>query len=112
MHPGTFTFFQTLNGDILLNDTAELEQRVEDLEVAMVTVQDDVSELETDVSLIDGRLLNLETDVSLLNENVINVESEVFENQEAIFGKHNEYVTISNCSTAHRLRISYYKRFL
>lgn len=78
----------------------------------MVTVQDDVSEHETDVSLIDGRLLNLETDVSLLTENVINVESEVFDNQEAIFRKDNQYLTMYNFSTAHRLRISYYKRFL
>ena len=81
-------FFQTLNGDIFLNDTAELEQRVEDLEVAMVTVQDDMSELETDVSLIDGRLLNLETDVSLINQNLINFESDVSDNENAIFGKH------------------------
>ena len=73
--------FQTLTDKNLLNDTAELEQRVEDLEVAMVTVQDDISELETDVSLIDGRLLNLET-------NLINVESDVSDNENAIFSKY------------------------
>ena len=78
-------FFQTLKDKSFLNDTAELEQRVEDLEVAMVTVQDDVSELDTDVSLIDGRLLNLETDVSLLTENLINVETDVSDNENAIF---------------------------
>ena len=75
--------FQTLTDNIFLNDTAELEQRVEDLEVAMVTVQDEVSELEMDVSLIDGRLLNLETDISL-----INVETDVSDNENAIFSKY------------------------
>ena len=61
---------------------------MEDLEVAMVTAQDDVSELETDVSLIDGRLLNLETDVSLLTQNLINVETDVSDNENAIFSKY------------------------
>ena len=67
---------------------------MEDLEVAMVTVQDDVSQLETDVSLIDGRLLNLETDVSLINENLINVESDVSDNENAIFGKNCRFFMI------------------
>ena len=92
--------FQALKGDIFLNDTAELQQCVEDLEVAMVTVQDDVSELETDISLIDGRLLNLETDVSLINENLINVESDVSDNENAIFGKHWEIFTVRNVVAA------------
>ena len=63
-HEYRCTFLQIFIDDIFLNDTAELEQRVEDLEVAMVTVQNDVSELETEVSLINENLINIETDVS------------------------------------------------
>ena len=77
-----------------LNDTSELEQRIEDLEVAMVTVQDDVTELERDMTLVDGRLLNLETDVSLLNQNIINIQTDVSRNEAAIFG--NSIVTFGN----------------
>ena len=72
---GTGILFQEELSKVLLNDTAELKEGVDDLEMAMTVGQNDVDVLETDVSLIDGRLLNLDIGLALISGDLISVRT-------------------------------------
>ena len=72
-------FLQPVNANVLLNDTSELEARVEVLEVQMINVQSDVANTEDDVN-------NVEIQVNNVESQLINVQEDITDNEDQIFG--------------------------
>ena len=90
-----FVVLQPVNANVLLNDTSELEARVEILEVEMTNVQSDVIDIESDVANIEGdinnveiQINNLENQVNIVESEMINIQEDITDNEDQIFGMH------------------------
>ena len=83
-----FVVLQPVNANVLLNDTSELEARVEVLEVEVMNVQSDVANIEDDVNNVEIQVNNLETEVTIVESELINVQEDITDNEDQIFGVH------------------------